>query len=540
MSKRFSTTIAVALMWLTTVSPARAQGFAFLEATIASTHAAFAAGSLDCETLVEGYLDRIAAYDRQGPALQSVIALNTDALDEARALDLSYAEQDAPTGPLHCVPIVLKDNIDLAGMATTAGATALAGARPPDDAFVVARLRAAGAIVLGKANLDEFAFGFTGSSSLGGLVRNPYDPSRGAGGSSSGTAAAVAASLAMLGLGTDTGGSIRVPSSVTGLVGIRPSMRRLSQDGILPLARFQDTVGPMCRVVEDCALALDVMTGFDSGTFSGQHTQPMQRDDEAVRMTSAASYDTVVGTDRMIDALDPSGLAGARIGVVRALFGDDPDVVATMEAAIGAMRDAGSTVEDVTIGDLDTILGYASVSRWEFRDHLTAYLRAWPSDADAHPRSFEEVAASLGYETARVRTFVEYGANGATRSVDPEYERNTRERSTFVRARIQSVLDNGGYDALLYPSVLGLPAVGGPPPTGSNNRLSPFTGFPALTMPAGFTAETPARVALPVGMELLAREFDEATLVRLAFAYQEKVRGTPAERTPPTFTPESP
>ena len=524
-------------------------GFRWVEATIAEVHHAFKEGDLDCRQLVEGYLDRIEAFDDSGIALQSVLATSTDALAEADRLDDEYAAGGL-TGPLHCVPILLKDNVDTGDLPTTAGSISLQGSRPPDDASFVEAMRERGAIVLGKTNMDEFAFGFAGSSSLGGQVRNPYDPARGPGGSSSGSGAAIAASLAMAGVGTDTGGSIRVPSSVQGLVGIRPSLRLVSGDGIIPLARFQDTAGPMCRTVQDCALLLDAMARFDPSPFSGQNAGPLQRDDEAVPMTSAEQYAEITGVEpgsSYTSALDPDGLDGARIGVVRALFGTSTDVVTTMNAAIAAMRAAGATVEDVTIPDLGTITGYASVSRWEFRDHLTSYLQSWPSDADGHKRSFEEVLISREYEDSRLSTFVQYGASGATRRVDPDYERNTHERAAYARPRVQAALDNKAldgtvlgepYDALLYPSVQGPPTVGGPPSTGSNNRLSPFTGFPALSMPAGFTPATEARVALPIGMELLGREFDEEALIRIAFAYQEAVAGTPLARLAPTFTPE--
>lgn len=525
-----------------------AEPFRWVEASIEDIHAGLVSGSLTCEQVVSGYLARIAAYDRQGPALQSVIATNPAALDDARALDAAAA---APLRPLHCVPLLLKDNVDAGGLPTTGGARVLASARPPDDAFVVSRLRAAGAIVLGKANMDEFAFGFTGSSSLGGQVRNPYDLTRGPGGSSSGTGASVAASLALAGLGTDTGGSIRVPSSAQGLVGIRPSLRLLSQDGILPLAHFQDTVGPMCRTVQDCAALLAVMVGYDPSAGSGQHTQPLRRDDQAVRLGSAEAYRAVTGLpaagDPYAAALRPDGLQGARVGVVRALFGSNSDVVGALNAAIEVMRREGAVVEDVAIPDLSTITGYASVSKWEFRDHLTEYLSSWPSTADSHPRSFEEVAVSLGYEQARAATFATNGVSGATRRVDPDYEKNTTERAGYVRPRLLAALqhtDLAGspqgdpYDVLLYPSVLTPPAVGAAPSTGSNNRLSPFSGLPALSMPAGATPATPARPALPIGMELLGREFAEATLLRIAYGYQSAVAGSPQARPVPPTTPE--
>jgi Asp-tRNA(Asn)/Glu-tRNA(Gln) amidotransferase A subunit family amidase len=518
--------------------------FRLTEATIAQAQQAMAAGRLTCRQLVEGYLARISAYDRKGPALQSVIVVSTTANKEAIALD-----KVKKRGRLHCVPVLLKDNIDAKGLPTTGGATALTGARPPDDAFVVRRLRAEGAIVLGKANLDEFAFGFQGSSSVGGQVKNAYDVTRGPGGSSSGTGASIAASFAMVGLGTDTGGSIRVPSSVEGLVGIRPTMRLLSQDGVLPLAHFQDTAGPMCRTVQDCALLLQVMVGHDPAGSSGQYTKPEQRDDTGVLLKSDAAYRSMVhvAPDAYTKALDPRGLRGARIGVVRALFGNDANVAAVLNAAIARMRRAGATVEDVTIPDLSTITGYSSVSQWEFHDDLTSYLSSWPSTADGHKRSFEEVAASLGYQPSNTASFALYGGRGLTRHEDPDYQKNTVERPAYVRPRLQAALnhtDPSGkalgrpYDALLYPSVQSLPTVGGPPSTGSNNRLSPFSGFPALTMPAGFTARTPTQPALPVGMELLGREFAEPTLLRLAYGYQVSVQGSTLARQAPTTTPE--
>ena len=534
------------------VTPAQAAPptpFRWTEATMDQVRSALVTGRLTCTELVQGYLDRIAAYDKQGPALRSIIALSPTALAEARALDaVRQPSKGASTGRLYCVPVVLKDNIDLAGLPTTAGATVLAGSRPPDDAFVAKRLQDEGAIVLGKANLDEFAFGFGGSSSVGGQVRNAYDPTRGPGGSSSGTGAAVAASLAMVGLGTDTGGSVRVPSSVEGLVGIRPSMRLLSQDGIVPLSLFQDTAGPMCRAVQDCATMLDVLAAYDPSSSSGQYTLPQQRDDKGVLLDSAAAYRETVGVrqDAYTKALDPKGLRGARIGVVRALFGTDPDVLAVLDAAIARMRASGATVEDVTIPDLDTITSrYSSLSSYEFKDHLTRYLQSWSSAQDGHPRTFEEVAAAAA--PSRRSSFASYGVLGTDRYANATYDRNTLERPGYVRPRLTAALDNTDlagnalgepYDSLLYPSVTSLPKVGTAPSTGNNNRLSPFSGFPALSMPAGFTAATASRPALPVGMELLGREFDEPTLLRLAYGYQSSVAGTSLARQAPTTTPE--
>ena len=520
-----------------------AESFTYVEGTISQAQAALKSGEMTCEEMVQGYLARIQAYDRQGPSLQSVIAVNPNALDDARDLDQFYAT-DGFKGPLHCVTVLLKDNFDTFDMPTTAGGLALETSQPPDDAFSVARLRDAGAIIIGKANLDEYAFGFRGSSSVGGQVRNSYDPTKGPGGSSSGTGSSIAASFAMVGTGSDTGGSIRVPSSLHGLVGIRPSLRLVSQDGIVPLAHWQDTGGPMCRTVEDCALTLGAMVGYDPGASSGQR---FRFDHDADLMASPFEYQlATLAPSSYTKYLDSAALKGARIGVVRALFGDgegeNAEVQRVIEAALDRMRAAGATVEDVTIPDLSTILSdYRSVSRYEFKTNLTEYLESWPSSTDGHPRSFEEVYQSGGYEERNQRTFEFYDGAGTDLENNEDYLKNINERPDYVRQRFLAALENidasgrsagEPYDVLLYPSVLSLaPDVGNSPSAGSNNRLSPFSGFPALTMPAGMADTDPA---LPVGMEMLGREFDEGTLIKLAYAYQELAK----PRQAPTFTPE--
>ena len=544
--------------------------FAFVEGTIAQAHAAMRSGTLSCEALVQGYIDRIEAYDRAGPELRSVISINPYALERASTLDARYADGGL-TGPLHCVPVLLKDNFDTVDVYTTAGGLALETSQPPDDAFSVQGIVDAGGIVLGKANLDEFAFGFQGSSSVRGQVRNAYDPTKGPGGSSSGTGAAVAASLAMTGTGSDTGGSVRVPSSVEGLVGIRPSLRLVSQDGIVPLAASQDTAGPMCRTVEDCALMLDAMVGFDDGEYSNQREAFAY---DSALIETADDYRTVTGVPETYTGyLDADGLDGARIAAIRPLFGDgegdNAAVQAELMAAIERMRDAGATVDVLTEDDLaarnvsiDALTDFDSNSRYEFRQDLTAYLMSWSSAVDQHPRSFDAVEASGGYEARNEGTFAFYGAIGrAIENTDDDseqavayraaYERNLEERPDIVRNGLLRILDNRAgndlnaqalgapYDALLYPSVLSLaPELGDSPNAGSNNRLSPFSGFPALTMPAGMVddpdPDTEGEPALPVGMELLAREFDEPTLIRLAYGYQQAAE----PRAAPTFTPE--
>jgi Asp-tRNA(Asn)/Glu-tRNA(Gln) amidotransferase A subunit family amidase len=233
-----------------------------MEASIADIHNAMQAGTLTCHNLVQQYLDRIHAYDQQGPAINSMLYLNPASLQQADAMDLEF-QRTHKLKPLACIPIVLKDNFDTADMPTTAGALTLKGAQPENDAFAVKRLREAGALILGKANLQEFASGGISVSSLGGQVKNPYDLTRTPGGSSGGTGAAVAANFAAAGTGSDTGGSIRSPSSANSLVGIRPTRGLISRDGIVPVSFTQDTIGPMTRTVADTAKLLDVMVGYD-------------------------------------------------------------------------------------------------------------------------------------------------------------------------------------------------------------------------------------------------------------------------------------
>lgn len=530
-------------------APQANQTFEWVEATLEDVQTALVTRRISCRALIQGYIDRIEAYDRQGPELRSIIALNPGALEDADALDAQPGlSRGANTGSLHCVPVLVKDNVDVAGMPTTAGSIAMVDTVPPDDAFVVEQLRAEGAIILAKANLDKFAFGFGGSSNaaLAGQATNPYRPGFGPGGSSSGSAVGVSANLGMLAIGTDTGGSLRVPATVNGIVSIRPSMRLLSQDGIVPLALFQDTAGPMCRAVEDCARMLDVMAGFDGSELSGQFTLPLQRDDTGVLIDSAEEFAAIVGTapGAYEAALDPEALEGARIGVVRALFGSDPDVNAQLEAAIEQMERAGATVEDVTVPELSVVTGFVSMSAYEFYDQLTTYLQSWPlEEGDTRPFSFDEVAERV---TERGNTFVQRRNAGQDRFNNDTYNRNTLERPDIVRARIDAALDNTDlegnvlgepYDALMYPSVVSLPRQGSPA-AGFNNRISPYAGYPAMTMPAGFTEATDARPALPVGMEFLGREFDEATLIGLAYGYQSVVEGTALARQSPTTTPE--
>ncbi|MFT4174060.1 MAG: amidase family protein [Rhodocyclaceae bacterium] len=524
-----------------TLKPNRAQ-FPLVEATVDGFHAAMKSGDVSCRDIVEGYLARIAAYDAEptsnfpgSPALHAVMTVNAGAaLARADELDKQFFGTGKMVGPMHCVPVLAKDNFDTFDMKTTAGSLALAGNQPLDDAFVIKRIRDAGAIIIGKANMDEFAFGFTGSSSVGGKTKNAYIPENSAGGSSSGTGTSIAASLAMLGLGTDTGGSVRVPSAVEGLYGLRPTLRLLSQDGIVPLAHGQDTAGPLCRQIQDCALVMDAMVGFDGTEHSGQRSAKAW---DAPLVASATAYGTMIGAPgSYLNYLKADGLKGARIGVVRSMFPTattaNQGFIDTLNAALDQMRAAGATVEDIELTDKTTILGsYASLSSYEFRDDLTAYLGSWTSALDNHLRSTEDVATALvTLEPTRSSNFNSYVRNGTNKEANTTYQNNLKPRDEYVIPRVQAALDNvdfatgaskgAAYDVLVYPVLQGFN--GTSVNSGSNNRLSPFTGFPALAIPAGFVKATETSSSVePVAFEMLGRAFAEPTLFKLGYGWQK-------------------
>jgi amidase len=528
--------------------------FPLVEATVEGFHAAMRKGQVSCRDVVQGYLDRIAAFDADAsdaypdsPGLHSVIAVNPAALARADELDRQFFKTGRMAGPMHCVTVLAKDNIDTHDMKTTAGSLALANNQPPDDAYILRKIREAGGIVIGKANLDEFAFGFTGSSSVGGKTRNAYIPANSAGGSSSGTGTSIAASLAMLGLGTDTGGSVRVPSAVEGLYGLRPTLRLVSQDGIVPLAHGQDTAGPLCRQVQDCALVLDAMAGHDAAPGSGQRTAKAW---DAPLVANAAAYAAMTAQPASYTAtLKADGLRGARIGVVRAMFPAatvaNQRFLDTLNAALDRMKAAGATIEDVQIPDRATILtGYASLSSYEFRDNLTEYLGSWSSTADGHPRTTEDVAIAMAtLEPTRVANFRSYITSGTNKESNPTYQNNLKPRDAFVIPRVTAALDNldfatgaslgAPYDVLVYPVLQGFNSTS--VNSGSNNRLSPFSGFPALAFPAGFVKATDASSSVePVTFEMIGRAFAEPTLFRLAYGWQASTTA----RVPSPLAPE--
>jgi amidase len=491
----------------------QSSSFVLEEATISSIHAALAERRITCVQLVQAYLDRIAAYDDRGPALKAVISINDQALSLAADMDRAR-DGNAPRPPLHCVPILLKDNFDTADMPTTGGSVTLKASRPPDDAFVVVRLRRAGAIVIGKTNLTELARAGTTVSSLGGQTRNPYDLTRTAGGSSGGTGAAIAANFAVLGTGSDTGQSIRSPASATSLVGLRPTRGLVSRDGIIPLSPTQDEAGPITRTVEDAARMLDAIAGYDPAdpitAFSAGH----------IPRTYTAT-------------LDREGLKGARIGLLTDYLGRDPvhaEVNAVVERAIATMKEAGATVVSVSIPDLDAITRDLNLMTFEFQPAFNRYLASLGPGAPI--ASFDEFVTRGEFHPSLRNTF-----EGDRRVTDgtalPEYQQQLRRRAA-LRQAVMTAIAGHRLDAMLYPHQRRLVVPIGEEQVERNGVLSNSTGFPALAFPGGFSKPNAgAPIGVPIGLELLGPEWSEPTLFKLAYAFEQRAQ----VRRPPRSTP---
>ncbi len=475
------------------------------EATIPELQDAMDAGRVTAAQLVDAYLARIDAYDQAGPRLNSIIRLNPNARLEAEALDRERAAR-GPRGLLHGIPIILKDNYDTADLPTTAGSIALAGLVPPDDAFQVRKLRDAGAIILAKSNLHELAMGITSISSLGGQTLNPYDLSRNAGGSSGGTGAAIAASFAAVGWGSDTCGSIRIPASQNNLFGLRPTKGLSSIDGIIPLCHTQDVGGPLARTVIDLAIGLDATIGPDPA-------------DPATRALDS------VPLPRFMDALDSTVLHGARLGVLTMLFGDAPEDRESdrvVRAALEQMQQLGAEIVEIDMPGLDTLLRGSSVIGFEFKFDFIDYLSATPG---APVASLQDIMDQRLYHEALESR---YQSRNRVEQRDSEEYRAALAKRGAVRKAVIAVLSDGRLDALVYPTIRRKAARIGDPQRGSNCQLSAASGLPALSMPAGFTAD-----GLPVGLELLGLPFDDARLLALGYSFERSYH----PRRPPANTP---
>ena len=500
-------------------SPHDGEPFELSELSIADLQQGLESGKFTARSLVEKYLERIEAIDRRGPQLRSVIEVNPDALALADAAD-SERRAKKLRGPLHGIPVVIKDNIDTADkMATTAGSLALVGSKPPEDSFVVQQLRKAGAILLGKTNLSEWANirsnnSTSGWSGRGGLTRNPYALDRNPCGSSSGSAAAVAANLCAFAVGTETDGSVLSPSSVCGIVGIKPTIGLVSLTGIIPIAHSQDTAGPMARTVRDAAILLGVLSGIDS--------------QDAVTAESEGHT-----AEDYTEFLDAAGLQGAKIGVARNCFDFHDAVERVMTAALDAMQQAGATLIDTEKLSIVDESGPAesTVLRYELKADMAAYLARLGPDAPV--RTLKDIIefnernkdAEMPYFGQEV--FISAEEKGPL--TDYKYlEALAKCRRLSRTEGIDAVMDEHGLDALVAPTIG--PActsdlVNGDHWLGGSTSPAAVAGYPSITVPAGFV------FGLPVGLSFFGRAWSEPTLLKLAYAFEQATKA----RQRPTF-----
>jgi len=477
------------------------------EAGVETLRDALDRGMVTSRQLVGQYLARIAAFDQAGPGLNAVIAVNPQALQAADALDRERAA-GRRRGPLHGIPIVLKDNYDTSDMPTTGSSVGLATWQPPRDAFQVARLREAGAIIIGKTNLHELAAGIVTVSSLGGRTRNPYDPARNPGGSSGGTGAAVAASFAAAGMGTDTCGSIRIPAAHNNLVGLRPTMGLSSRTGIIPLSHTQDVGGPIARSVHDVAIMLDATVAPDP----------------------ADPVTTVAGIRRpssFLDGLNRDSVRGLRVGVLTPFFGDTPEdaeVGNIVRAQIERMRAAGAVPVEFVMPDVVTLMEGTAVIDFEFKFDLMDYLAQRPG---APVASLGEI---LDRGLYHLDLDAQFRRRQATAERTSEAYRTALARRERLRGALLAAMDAQQLDVLVYPPIRRRAARLGDAQGGGNNcQLSASTGLPALVMPAGFTPD-----GFPVGIEFLGRAFDEPRLLAIGATLE---RLAPMRRAPASTPP---
>ncbi len=480
-----------------------------------------ATGKESALSLCRKYRGRIEEIDRHGPALNAIIELNPDALAIAAALD-SERRAHGARGPLHGIPVLIKDNIDTHDrMTTTAGSLALVGSHPPRDAFVAEKLRAAGAVILGKTNLSEWA-NFRGSlstsgwSGRGGQTRNPYVLDRNPSGSSSGSAVAVSANLCAVAVGTETDGSILSPSSYNGIVGIKPTLGLISRAGIIPIAHSQDTAGPMARTVMDAALLLAALAGTDP------------RDVATAESSAHAQRDYTA-------ALDPAGLRGARVGVAREFFGAHPKVDELMEIALGQIRKAGAELVDPVPLKKPSGLDEAEVEvlRYEMKSDMSAYLAILGPNAPVHTLG-EIIEFNLAHREQELRWFGQEELLKAQAKGPLTDKAYLEARATCLRLTrtegIDAVMDKANLDAILAPT--STPAhvtdwVNGDHGLGDSTTPAAVAGYPSITVPAGFVFD------LPVGISFFGRAWSEAKLLRVAFAFEQATQA----RRPPEFIP---
>ena len=498
--------------------PAEVKPFELDEVTIPQLQDGMKSGKYTAQSLVEKYLARIDEIDKRGPAVNAIIELNPDALSIAQALDQERKAKGA-RGPLHGIPVLIKDNIDTADrMMTTAGSLALVGSKPPKDSFVAQRLRAAGAVILGKTNLSEWAnirssHSVSGWSGRGGLTKNPYALDRNACGSSSGTGAGISANLAVAGIGTETDGSIVCPSSSNGLAGIKPTVGLVSRGGIIPISHSQDGAGPMCRTVRDAAILLGALTGVDP-------------DDSATAASAGKSQ-----TD-YAQYCDPHGLKGARIGVARKYFGFNDAVDALMEQSLNVMKTQGATLVDpadiATLGKFDDT--ELLVFMYELKADLNAYLarlgpgapvRTLQDIIDFNDRNRQKEMPYFGQDL-----FVKAQSKGPLS--EKEYLEAVEKNHQLARTEgIDALMDKYHLDAIVAPT--GGPAwltdlVNGDHSAGGSSNAAAVAGYPNVNVTAGFLS------GLPVGISFFGRAWSEPTLIKIAYSFEQAIKARQAPR----------
>jgi len=502
------------------VPPPEIRPFELDEITISGLQDGMKSGKFTAHSLVEKYSARIEEIDKDkhGPAINSILELNPDALSIARALDEEHKAK-GPRGPMHGIPVLIKDNIDTADrMMTTAGSLALVGSKPRQDSYVVQKLRSAGAVILGKTNLSEWAnirssHSTSGWSGRGGLTKNPYALDRNPCGSSSGTGAGISANLCAVGIGTETDGSIVCPSSSNGLAGIKPTVGLVSRSGIIPISHTQDSAGPMCRTVRDAAILLGALTGVDAG-------------DAATAASAGRSY-----TD-YTQFCDPNGLKGARIGVARKYFGFNDAVDALMEQSLDAMKKQGATLVDpadvATLGKFDET--ELLVFLYELKTDLNNYLARLGPNAPVHTlkdiinfndRNQRKEMPYFGQDL-----FLKAEAKGPL--TEKAYIDALDKNHQLARTEgIDATMDKYHLDAMVAPT--GGPAwltdlVNGDHAAGGSSNAAAVAGYPNINVTAGFIS------GLPVGISFFGRAWSEPTLIRLAFAFEKTTKARQAPR----------
>ncbi len=495
------------------------------EATIAAVHAAIRDGRLTCRVLVDYYLARIEAFDKTGPALNAIILTNPQAAREADELDRRL-KASGPVGPLHCVPAIVKDNFETIGLQSAAGSLSLKGFVSHKDAFLVRRIRDAGAIVLAKSNMAEFAFTpyETVGSLLPGYTKNPYALDRVTAGSSGGTAAAIAANFGLIGLGSDTGNSIRGPSAHQALVGIRSTMGLTSRGGVIPLILLADVAGPMTRTVEDAVAVFQAVVGEDpddpvtlAAPFVNEALRPQGRP------RSVPDYRA---------ALIRDGLQGARIGVLRQAYErdtTDPEIVHVFMAAVKDLQRAGATIIDPAIVDLTPArlqqgLGPCAGFKHDINEYLAGH-------GDRVPiKSLEAIIKSRQFHPS-IQLRLERLQEGAVNGLDTEPCRAEGIYREQVRSAVLKTMEEHKLDGFVYPTWSNVPRLIGDlnTPHGDNSQFfAPTTGFPAINVPMGYTRHN----TLPAGITFFGKAWDESTLIRLAYAYEQATR----HRRPPSLS----